>query len=157
MAGIAGSATYGVAKNCNLITVKVVGRNLGLVSKVIKGIEWVVTQHTANDRPSVLNLSLEAGFHNALNLAVNNCVDAGVVVTAAGNGYGADACIRSPASAAKAITVGATERTDDARSSFSNIGPCVDIFTGGGAILSTGHTDDEATSQRPGELSWLCC
>jgi len=51
---------------------------------------------------------------------------------AAGNSN-VDACTTSPARVSSAITVGATTITD-ARASFSNFGPCLDIFAPGNNI-----------------------
>ncbi|HCU49280.1 MAG TPA: serine protease, partial [Micromonosporaceae bacterium] len=44
-----------------------------------------------------------------------------------------------------AITVGSTTNTD-ARSSFSNIGTCLDIFAPGSSITSAWNTNDTATN-----------
>ena len=65
------------------------------------------------------------------------------MVVAAGNSDD-NACNYSPARAAKAITVGSTTR-NDARSSFSNYGSCLDIFAPGSSITSAWHTSNSAT------------
>ena len=57
------------------------------------------------------------------------------VVVAAGNDN-TDACRGAPASELMAYTVGSTAQSDS-RSSFSNYGPCVDIFAPGSSIKST--------------------
>ena len=57
------------------------------------------------------------------------------VVVAAGNDN-TDACRGAPASELMAYTVGSTSQSDS-RSSFSNYGPCVDIFAPGSSIKST--------------------
>ena len=56
---------------------------------------------------------------------------------------------RSPARVADAITVGSTTSTD-ARSSFSNIGTCLDLFAPGSSILSAWNTSDTATNTDSG-------
>jgi serine protease len=66
------------------------------------------------------------------------------VVVAAGNDN-ANACNYSPARAPSAITVGSTQN-NDARSSFSNFGTCLDIFAPGTSITSAWHTSTSATN-----------
>jgi len=63
-------------------------------------------------------------------------------VVAAGNSA-SDACGYSPASAANAITVGATT-ANDAIASYSNTGGCVDIYAPGSTIHSAWNSDDNA-------------
>jgi subtilisin family serine protease len=60
------------------------------------------------------------------------------VTVAAGNGstFGAqDACSVSPARVPKAVTVAATDSADR-KPSWSNYGPCVDLFAPGAGIVS---------------------
>jgi hypothetical protein len=77
---------------------------------------------------------------------VQNSINAGVTyAVAAGNDNGVDACTESPGRVAAAITVGSTTSTD-ARSSFSNIGTCVDIFAPGSSITSAWNSSDTATN-----------
>ncbi|KAJ7181146.1 subtilisin-like serine protease [Mycena filopes] len=152
-AGTIASRKYGVAKRANVIAVKVVGADgYGSLSDIIAGITYVVAaagakaaaaqqEYAATGRTaykgSVINMSLGLnGVSRAGNQAVNGAVDQGIhVVVAAGNDN-ADACKYTPASAEKAITVGASTQTD-ARAYFSNHGPCVDVFAPGLNILST--------------------
>jgi len=97
----------------------------------------VAAEAAKTSRPDVANMSLGGGYSAAVNQAVENAVSAGVVMAvAAGNDYATDACTKSPASAPSAITV-ASSTSSDARSSFSNVGSCVDIFAPGSAIVST--------------------
>jgi subtilisin family serine protease len=65
-------------------------------------------------------------------------------VVAAGNSS-ADACNYSPARAPAALTVGSTDN-NDARSSFSNIGTCVDLFSPGRSITAAWYTSNTATA-----------
>jgi subtilisin family serine protease len=138
VAGTVGGATVGVAKGVTLWGVKVLGDNgSGSYSGIIAGVDAVTAVKKADpSRRVVGNMSLGGGVSSALNTAVNNSVAAGVVwVVAAGNAN-ADACNYSPASAASALTVGATT-SSDARSSFSNFGSCVDLFAPGSSIYSS--------------------
>ncbi|MGK2961340.1 MAG: S8 family serine peptidase [Gemmatimonadaceae bacterium] len=147
VAGTVGGSTYGVAKGVSMYSVRVLDCNgSGTASSIIAGIDWV----TANFRsPAVANISITGGYSAAVNTAVQNSVAAGVTyVVAAGNSL-SDACGYSPASAAPAITVGATTNAD-AQSSFSNWGTCLDMYAPGSSVLSAGHTDDYATRTSSG-------
>jgi subtilisin family serine protease len=81
-------------------------------------------------------MSLGGGASAALDTAVQNVINDGVVMAVAAGNDGLNACNYSPARAANAITVGSTTSTD-ARSTFSNTGTCVDIFAPGSSITSS--------------------
>jgi hypothetical protein len=68
---------------------------------------------------------------------VQNAVNAGFVVVVAAGNSGTDACRFSPAAAPNALTVGAIDR-NDSEASFSNFGPCVDLYAPGVDIVSLG-------------------
>lgn len=142
VAGTIGGSTVGVAKNVQLRGVRVLNcSGSGSNSGVIAGVDFVRLNHQA---PAVANMSLGGGISSALDTAVNNLHNANVsIAVAAGNNNGANACNISPARAANAITVGSTTQTD-ARSSFSNIGSCLDIFAPGSGILSAWFTSNTA-------------
>lgn len=70
--------------------------------------------------------------------------DGVVMVVAAGN-ESTDACTKSPASAASAITVGATT-LQDKPASFTNYGSCVDVYAPGDDIKSAHSNSDTATA-----------
>jgi subtilisin family serine protease len=132
--GTVGGTVYGVAKGVKLRGLRVLDcSGSGSNSGVIAGMDWVRTNAV---KPAVANMSLGGGFSSTVNTSANNLANSGVfLAVAAGNNSGADACNYSPASAASATTVGSTTSTD-ARSSFSNIGSCVDIFAPGSSITS---------------------
>lgn len=148
VAGTIGGSTYGVAKSSMPRGVRVLDCNgSGSNSGVIAGVDWVRLNHIA---PAVANMSLGGGISTALDTAVNNLHNANVTIAvAAGNNNGANACNNSPARAANAITVGSTTQTD-ARSSFSNIGTCLDIFAPGSGILSAWFSSNTATATLSG-------
>ena len=60
-----------------------------------------------------------------------------------------DSCLKSPASAAHAFTVGATDRYDNA-ASFTNYGPCVNVFAPGVNIRSASHLSDDGYTVKSG-------
>ncbi|WP_428962748.1 S8 family peptidase [Micromonospora fluostatini] len=144
VAGTVGGGAYGVAKGVTLVGVRVLNcAGSGTNAGVIGGVDWV----TANAvKPAVANMSLGGGANASLDTAVRNSINSGVTYgLAAGNDSGANACNVSPARTTEGITVGSTTNTDS-RSSFSNIGTCVDIFAPGSAITSAWHTNDTATN-----------
>jgi len=134
VAGTVGGSVYGVAKNVNIVAVKVLQcSGSGTTAGVIAGVEWAMND--AVGKTATANLSLGGGYSTSMNLAVKNLHDSGVpTVVAAGNDNG-DACSKSPASEPAVITVGSTTTTD-ARSSFSNFGTCLDIFAPGSSITA---------------------
>lgn len=71
-----------------------------------------------------------------LNEAVNAAVDSGLQLVVAAGNSNTPACTTSPASASKAITVGAVDDRHDNIASFSNWGKCVDIFASGVYVVS---------------------
>lgn len=129
----------GVAPGAPLTGVKVLGCDgSGLTSNIIKGVDWV----TANAvRPAVANMSLGGGASTALDDAVRNSAASGVFYAVAAGNSSANACNSSPARAGAGTnngiaTVAATDINNE-EASFSNFGPCVDIWAPGVNILST--------------------
>jgi serine protease len=142
VAGTVASSTWGVAKGATVVGVRVLGCNgSGTNSGVIGGIDWVAANHV---KPAVANMSLGGGASSALDSAVANLVNAGVVTVVAAGNDNANACNYSPARAPSAITVGSTAQ-GDARSYFSNYGSCVDIFAPGSSITSTSQSGGSTT------------
>lgn len=144
VAGTVGGSTYGVAKGVSLHAVRVLdcGGN-GTDSTVIAGVDWV-TAHRIT--PAVANMSLGGGASTALDTSVQNSINAGVTYAiAAGNDYGVDACTESPGRVAAALTVGSSTSVD-AKSDFSNIGTCLDLFAPGSSITSAWNTSNTATN-----------
>ncbi|MFD0724524.1 S8 family peptidase [Lysobacter brunescens] len=147
VAGTVAGTTWGVAKNATLHSVRVFGcGNSGSWSDIIAGIDWVRANHV---KPAVANLSLGGGANTSVDAAVNNLINAGVVAVVAAGNNNSDACAFSPARVANAITVGSTQ-SNDARSSFSNIGTCLDLFAPGSNIVSAGIANTSANATLSG-------
>lgn len=148
VAGTVGGAVYGVAKNVNLVAVRVLDcEGSGTFSGVIAGMDWVAEN---TNGPSVANMSLGGGSSESVDDAVERMYNSGVpTIVAAGNGdflgREQDACGSSPAGAPEAYTVGATDDTDT-KTSWSNYGDCVNIFAPGLGITSAWYTSDTATN-----------
>lgn len=154
VAGTIGGSTFGVAKRCSLVAVKVLSASgSGTNAGVLKGISWAVAAHKKRGpgARSVLNLSLGGGFSQSINDGSDAAVKAGTVMVVAAGNEDSDACDSSPASAREVVSVGATllealsnaerdpnekDEQRDARSYFSNYGPCVHLFAPGSMIPS---------------------
>ena len=157
-AGTVGGEAHGVAKDVTLVAVRVLDcGGSGSTSGVIAGVDWVARHHAAGE-PAVANMSLGGGASSALDSAVRGAIADGVTfAVAAGNDGGllgeltgaADACNGSPSRVAEALTVGASDKSDN-KASYSNRGPCLDLFAPGSSIVSAWHTSSTATSSLSG-------
>lgn len=143
VAGTILGETVGVAPGAQLIPVEVLDcEGDGLVSDVIGGLEWIISDVQANNRrPAVVNLSLGGRIFTDLDNAVNNVIAANITAVVAAGNESRDACNVSPARTGPAITVAASTIADR-EASFSNYGRCVDLFAPGDEILSAWASDD---------------
>jgi aqualysin 1 len=149
VAGTIGGSTHGVAKTVRLVAVRVLTcAGTGLNSGVIAGVDWVTGNHQAG-QPAVANMSLGGGKSAALEQAVANSIADGITYAVAAGNETEDACTGSPSGLPAAITVGSTTSTD-ARSSFSDFGPCVDFFAPGSSITSASFLTDTGTATMSG-------
>ncbi|WP_051205511.1 S8 family serine peptidase [Salinimicrobium xinjiangense] len=143
VAGTVGGNTVGVAKNVNLVSVRVFGCTGATPrSRYVAAIDWI----TANAAyPAVVNMSL--GFTDdpenqvATDAAVSNAIAAGLNFTISAGNSNDDACKNSPARVTEAITVGASD-IDNNRASFSSYGTCLDLYAPGVSISSASNEDD---------------
>jgi subtilisin family serine protease len=148
VASTVGGIYYGVAKAVDLIAVKVLGdTGSGTYAGIIAGVDYAVTNKASRGKPSVGNMSLQGGYSQPLNDAVDAASSEHnlVMVVAAGNsGANADSCNYSPSGSSFVINVGATTSTD-ARASFSSVGTCLSVFAPGNLIPAAwiGNPDAE--------------
>ena len=144
VAGTIAGTHYGVAPMTRVVPVRVLGcTGDGSVSDVIAGINWMVSNHVAGT-PAVANMSMGTPSSTALNRAVDSAAEDGITMAVAAGNSNTDACTMSPASAATAISVGASD-DQDARAPFSDYGPCVTVFAPGVDIESAWSSDPKAT------------
>jgi hypothetical protein len=139
--GIIAGRSVGVAKDANIIPLKVSECGQIQNSHKIAALQWVFHNH---QRPAVVNLSNGGGtasVGNALEEALENLIAAGVTVVVSAGNSGTNACNVSTARTPNAITVAASDASDSRAvfpdNSSSNIGPCVDVFAPGSNIRST--------------------
>jgi len=146
--GTIGSKSYGVAKSVHIYGIKVLNSaGSGTWAGVVAGINAVGTTFVkGTSPPRVLSMSLGGSTNQAVNDAVTALANKGVVVvSAAGNSYGADACTFSPAGAPGGLAVGATDKTDT-MAVYSNAGTCVGVLAPGTDITSLWMGADGATN-----------
>ena len=151
VAGIAGGRTYGVAKDLQLVGMRVLdARGRGTVSNVNKALDYIIAEK--RKRPGVamvVNLSLGGNPSLSLDNSVQKAVAAGIVIVIAAGNEDVNACNRSPSRVPQAITVGASSKGNTV-SYFSNFGRCVDIFGPGERIRAAwgggGYRDVSGTS-----------
>merc|ERR1711939_75763 len=76
-AGSVAGITYGVAKEANVIAVRVLNNaGSGSTSGIVEGINWMIAAAATTGRPSIANLSLGGSYSQALNDATKAAVDA---------------------------------------------------------------------------------
>src|SRR2546428_7736371 len=150
VAGGIGGSNYGVAESAALVPVRGLDCNgSGSISTVLAGLDWILQDHAQSAGPAVVNMSLGGDASSALDTEVNSLLSAGITTVVAAGNDNIDACQKSPARVAGALTVGASTENDE-RATFSNYGRCVDLFAPGTNILSDSYSSPTATSVSSG-------
>lgn len=127
LAGVAASRTYGVAKAAKIVPVRVIdAQGGGATDKIIAGIDWV-TQNA--QQPAVAVLGIGGAPNDQLDAAVR-ALAAVVPVALPAGGEATDAGGFSPGRVTEALTVGATDASDQVGPT-SNYGEAVDLFAPG--------------------------
>ncbi|MER5867584.1 S8 family peptidase [Kitasatospora sp. NPDC002040] len=133
VAGIAAGATFGVAREASLVSVRVLGCDgKGTWSGIIAGLDWVAKNAKG---PGVLNASLGGGTNLSVNAAANAVYRKGVLPVVAAGNDAVDACGISPAGSKRTFTVAASD-VNDKQAGFSNFGRCINLYAPGTGILS---------------------
>jgi hypothetical protein len=152
VASVIGGKDLGVAKNVTLHALRVLNqRNSGNEADVVDALQWVIQNHIS---PAVINMSFTTPIDDdEMAHAVQQAIDAGIVVVASAGNTGEDACNYYPAGFPGVITVGASDQSDnrfDSDGFESNIGSCVDLFAPGVDVELAGNWDDSAMSTGSG-------
>ncbi len=134
----------GVAPHVDLYSVIVLDEEgIGSTSNLIEGIMWSIDNNIA-----IINMSLGSDNNStALENAINEAYDIGIVLIAAAGNHGEDGgndTMTYPAKYASVIAVGAMA-TDDTLAPYSSYGPDLDLLAPGSAIRSTVPNDAYAS------------
>ena len=146
IAGIVGAidnyhTMVGIAPGAFIHNYKVLDDNGSTdVSVVISAVEHILKQKLTNpSTPMVVNMSLGENIgsseYTALDLAIQEATNAGVVFVVAAGNHGIDAQNVTPAHTAEVITVGSHD-VNGIFSDFSNYGAVIDILAPGESVLS---------------------
>ncbi|KAK8040117.1 hypothetical protein PG993_008528 [Apiospora rasikravindrae] len=148
VAGIVGSATFGVAKKAELVAVKVLdAQSWGTWSGIIDGMQWAADDAKLRRRNvgrAIINMSIQSDRVDAMNDMLESIHHDGIPVVVCAGNYNKDASTVSPASAKSAITVGAIDDQDN-KADFSDYGEDVDVFAPGVKVVSLSHNGGTST------------
>lgn len=133
VAGVIGSAEFGVAKNVKIVSVKIADcRGVVYPQDLVAGIDRVIA---INKGPAVVNISVTVGKSATVDAAIERLYNAGILPVVAASNTMTDACKWSPSGTPNAFTVASINKNDQ-RTTNSAYGECVDIFAPGGLIDS---------------------
>ncbi|KAF2149055.1 alkaline protease [Myriangium duriaei CBS 260.36] len=152
VAGIVGGQTYGVAKKCNLIAVKVFDTISSTDSILLDGYTWAVNDIVKKKRQgkAVINVSVGSAYKDgAMDGAVDMAFKKGITTVVAAGNDGKDASEVSPAGAKGAFTVSAADE-NYVTARGSNTGASVAMFAPGVRITSAFKTGKKATATKSG-------
>lgn len=132
--------------------------NKASVDDLIDSINWVIHNH---QKPAIINLSLvieDSLVFKDLDAVIEKAIESGIIVVASAGNGGVNRCNYSPATANEIILVGSISK-NGLRSSFSNYGDCVTVYTSGEMIVSTignnMYTEMSGTSQSTPRITGL--
>lgn len=136
VSAIAGGINYGVAKDINLIGVKVLTcAGEGSTFSITVGLQYVF-ENKNNGRPCVINLSLGGAPSTLLDDTLAEAVRVhGCAVSVAAGNDNDNACYYSPAREPSVLTVAASDVRNN-KAWFSNYGSCVQLSAPGESIKS---------------------
>ena len=133
VAGIIGSAEFGVARAVKVVSVKVADcKGVVYPKDLVAGIDKVIAM---NKGPAVVNISVTVGKSATVDAAIDRLYAAGILAVVAASNTNTDACKWSPSGTPNAFTVAGINKNDQ-RTNTSAYGDCVDIFAPGGLINS---------------------
>jgi subtilisin family serine protease len=142
VSALIGGKNVGVAKQVNIVSVKISAKDFEIGGAVLYGIQYVLQQKLRNlKKPMVVNMSFGSVRYFPLDYMIETLISVGVtVVTSAGN-QGMNACQYSPAGVNGVLAIGASDETDVVPG-WSNFGSCVSLHAPGINITSAWKRND---------------
>ncbi|MEY3846629.1 MAG: hypothetical protein RJA66_896 [Actinomycetota bacterium] len=149
VAGTVAGTKFGVAKAATIVPVRVLGcSGSGSTSGILKALDWILANNPAGT-PALVSMSIGGGKQPLFNDGIKKLYDGGILPIVAAGNSNADACNYSPSSTPDAVTVGASDSSDN-RASYSNFGDCVDLFAPGSSIVSASATNPAGSTTMSG-------
>ena len=142
VAAIIGGYKFGVAKDVELVSLKVFtcyGQSSS--SRILAAVDWV-TQNAV--KPAVVNGSFGYPGNEIMDIAVKNSIAEGIHYSISAGNDQKDASTKSPARVAEVVTVGASD-INNKMAYFSNFGSSVDIYAPGLNVTAASQLDDTSS------------
>jgi subtilisin family serine protease len=138
VAGLVGSKTYGIAKEVEIVAVKVFNSKGETTDTdtVLSGLDWILLDKAQRKVPAVVNMSLGGAGDDVLDGAIRKLIAEGLTVVVSAGNDNSPACSFSPAREPQAITVTSIQ-SNGLRPLYANFGRCVDIIAPGEGVTST--------------------
>ncbi|KAF2150241.1 subtilisin-like protein [Myriangium duriaei CBS 260.36] len=150
IAALIGGKTYGVAKQTQLIAVKVLDKDKAQLSALLDGFQWAARDITTHHRAAkaVISVTQYGPSSSAFNKAVDAASADGVTTVICAGNDGKNTPSTS-GGAKSAITVAATDEKR-AKAEFSNWGENVDVFAPGKGVVSAMSSGEGASGKGSG-------
>ena len=148
VASNAAGERYGTANNATIYSIRVLRCEATLLTPwriILAGLDYVMRVIPSRGRPAVVSMSLYGAYTQSVNDAVQAIYRSGIPVVVCAGNDAEDACSQSPASAPDVITV-AGSANGDTLYTYTNYGPCVDIFAPGASIQGADLQCDSCSS-----------
>eukprot|EP01090_Pellita_catalonica_P007639 TRINITY_DN1822_c0_g1_i1.p1 TRINITY_DN1822_c0_g1~~TRINITY_DN1822_c0_g1_i1.p1 ORF type:complete len:692 (-),score=88.60 TRINITY_DN1822_c0_g1_i1:47-2122(-) len=149
-ASLIASPRFGVLQNSDIRNMVVVDNyGFGYLSWLIDALDAVLEAHAAEfpkGEPGVVFLPYNGPANDVLDCYMDKLTRANLVPVVPAGDKDKNACRSSPARSYPAITVGAIRADKFEKASFSNYGPCVDVYAPGTLITAASPDSDSALS-----------
>ncbi|KAF5128317.1 Alkaline protease 1 [Metarhizium anisopliae] len=143
LAAIIGGAKYGVAKQVQIVSVKLQPRE----PQLEKALDFVLkdVQHKNITCKAIISMSMSFPASGDIDKMFKHLVDSGIVCVVSAGNDNWDASKKSPGRDPSVITVAAMNHRSDSRWEESSYGPAVDLYAPGAEITSASRDSDSAS------------